>query len=245
MTPTRPPVADPRRFHDSVDPHHRARWLGDAILGGQDGLVNILGVALGVAAATGESRIVVAAGLAAAVAEAVSMAAVAYTSSVAAGDLYRSERDREYRHVETVPAIERAEIRAIYAQKGFDGELLDRIVETITSNRDVWVAVMMAEEHGLASVDHHKSVHSAVIVGIASLIGSLVPLLPFFLLSAPTASIGSIAFTVGALFAFGAFKARVTVGRPFRSGIELAVIGTVSSLLGYAVGALFKVPMCP
>jgi VIT1/CCC1 family predicted Fe2+/Mn2+ transporter len=220
-------------------------WLGDAILGGQDGLVNILGVVLGVAAATGSARIVVAAGLAAAVAEAASMAAVAYTSSVAAGDLYRSERAREYRHIELAPAVERDEIRAIYARKGFDGELLDRIVETITSNPDVWVAVMMAEEHGLARVDRQKSLHSAVVVGIASLIGSFVPLVPFMVLSAAPAAVASVAFTVVALFAFGMFKAHVTVGRPLRSGVELALIGTISSLLGYGIGVLFRVPMCP
>src|SRR3990167_5460969 len=56
--------------------------LRDIILGGQDGLVNVLGVTLGVAAASGDTRIVLAAGLAATFAESFSMAAVAYTSSI-------------------------------------------------------------------------------------------------------------------------------------------------------------------
>lgn len=57
--------------------------LRDIILGGQDGLVNVLGVTLGVAAASGDRRLILAAGLAAAFAESFSMAAVAYTSSLA------------------------------------------------------------------------------------------------------------------------------------------------------------------
>jgi len=41
------------------------------------------------------------------------------------------------------------------------------------------------------------------------------------------------------------YKARVTVGKPFRSGLQMAVIGTVSALAGYVVGLIFKVPAVP
>src|ERR1700722_1111036 len=137
------------RYHASVDPHRPDSSLANVILGGQDGLVNVLGVILGVAAATGSEKIVLAAGFASTLAGAVSMAAVAYSSRLAESARYESERAREYRHVRTVPALERAEIRAMYARKGFEGALLDRIVDTITANEDVWVAVMMSEEHRL------------------------------------------------------------------------------------------------
>lgn len=61
---------------------HRKLDLRDIILGGQDGLVNVLGVTLGIAAASGDVRLVMAGGLAATFAESFSMAAVAYTSSL-------------------------------------------------------------------------------------------------------------------------------------------------------------------
>lgn len=64
-------------------------------------------------------------------------------------DIYASERAREYRHVQRIPELERQEIRDLYARKGFTGELLDWIVETITANPDIWVAVMLAEEQQL------------------------------------------------------------------------------------------------
>ena len=111
--------------------------------------MNVLGVILGVAAATHDPRIILVAGLAATFAESVSMGAVAYTSTLADADFYESERNREYRHIQEVPHLEVSEVREIYKNKGFEGELLDRIVETITANEDVWVAVMMAEEHRL------------------------------------------------------------------------------------------------
>ncbi len=215
-------------------------WLTDVVLGGQDGLVNVLGVVLGIAAATGDARVVIVGGLAGALAESVSMAAVAYTTMMAQGDLYKGERAREYRHIETVPELERAEIRAIYAKKGFSGELLDRIVSTITSDKDVWVAAMMAEEHRLTDVDRSGGIRSAIIVGISSLVGSLLPLAPFFFFGVGAASWLSAALSAVVLFALGAYKATVTVGRPMASGLELCAIGMLAALIGYGVGALFK-----
>lgn len=132
------------RHHNHADPHRQASAISDIILGGQDGLVNVLGVILGVAAATQDSYLILVAGLAATFAESVSMAAVAYTSTLADADFYESEREREYRHIQEVPRLERQEIHQIYAGKGFTGEMLERIVDTITANKDVWVAVMMA-----------------------------------------------------------------------------------------------------
>src|SRR5512147_934766 len=138
---------------DIRDPHRQASALSDIILGGQDGLVNVLGVILGVAAATSDPRIVLVAGLAATFAESVSMGAVAYTSTMADADFYESEREREYRHIREMPHLEREEVREIYSEKGFRGDLLARIVDTITANQDIWVAAMMAEEHRLTPID--------------------------------------------------------------------------------------------
>jgi VIT1/CCC1 family predicted Fe2+/Mn2+ transporter len=225
--------------HTLADPHHRTRWVADVVLGGQDGLVNVLGMVLGLVAAASSTRIILVAGLSAALSESVSMAAVAYTSTVARGELYRSERAREYRHIETVPHLEQEEVRSIYARKGFSGDLLERIVTTITSDKDVWVAVMMAEEHGLGDVDRRNSLKSAARVGAASLVGSLLPLAPFAFLP-PRGGAWAVALTASflVLFAFGAYKAKVTVGSPLKSGLGLAAIGLASALVGYGVGAV-------
>jgi VIT1/CCC1 family predicted Fe2+/Mn2+ transporter len=227
-------------FHDRVDPHRRGSSLSDIILGGQDAIVNILGVLLGVAAASDSKRLVFAAGLATAFAESLSMAAVAYTTNIAQGDGYRSEREREYRHVRTVPAVEREEVRQLYARKGFDGELLDRIVDRITADPDVWVAVMMTEEHRLTPIDRPRALRSAVVVGLASIVGSLLPLSPFVFLGTHAAAWATVVVAAGMLFGVGAYKARATLGRPWKSGLEMTAIGMASALAGWAVGALFR-----
>jgi VIT1/CCC1 family predicted Fe2+/Mn2+ transporter len=232
-------LAEQRRRHAERDTHIAGRWLSDLVLGAQDGIVNTLGVVLGVASATSDPRIVLATGFAAAAAESISMAAVAYTSSVARGDLYRAERAREYRHIETVPLVEREEVRALFAQRGFTGDLLERAVDTVCSDRDVWVSMMMAEEHRLDAIDGHASLRSAAVVGGASVVASIVPVLPFTALRGLEAILLALALGVALLVALGAAKAKLTTESPARSGLALATIGLASALAGYAVGALF------
>ena len=236
-------ILDDHQHHTYQDPHKQATNLSDIILGGQDGLVNVLGIILGMAAASGDSWLVVVAGLAATFAESVSMAAVAYTSTLADADFYESEREREYRHIQDVPKLEKDEIRDIYSRKGFKGELLDRIIETITANEDIWVAVMMAEEHQLTPVDRSKALRSGIIVGISAIVGSLVPIIPFFFFPVQTSMILSVLISAFVLFGVGNYKARITVGNPGKSGLEMAIIGILSALVGYAVGLILKVPV--
>jgi len=238
-------VIDEILHHTKTDPHKRASGLSDFILGAQDGLVNVLGVVLGIAAATSDARIVLVAGLATTFAESISMGAVAYTTKLADADLYQSEREREYRHIKEAPNLEIKEIRDIYQNKGFKGALLDRIVETITASQDVWVAVMMAEEHQLAPIDRRTAIRAALVVGSSAIVGSLVPLLPFILLPVSISMWMSALVTALTLFAIGVYKARVTVGRPMKSGVEMALIGTLSALAGYLVGILLRVPAVP
>jgi VIT1/CCC1 family predicted Fe2+/Mn2+ transporter len=230
-------LVDQRDHHERIDPHVRGRWLSDLVLGAQDGIVNTVGVVLGVAAAAADPRIVLASGVAAAVAESLSMAAVAYTSSRTRGELFRAERAREYRHIARTPDVERAEIRRLYERKGFRGAVLDAVVDTICANKDVWVAVMMAEEHALEDVDRRAAARGGLVVGASSLAGAILPVLPFaWLARAPAAGV-SLAISVALLFALGAYKARMTVGRPARSGATLAAIGLVAAILGYVVAA--------
>ena len=53
----------------------------------------------------------------------------------------------------------------------------------------------------------------------------------------------AVVITALVLFGVGAYKANKMVGNPVKSGLEMAAIGTVSALVGYAIGLLFKVPV--
>lgn len=210
------------------------------ILGGQDGLVNVLGVILGIAIATSQIKLVIIAGLAAAFAESFSMAAVAYTSAKASEDYYASQEEKEKYEMKTIPDIEKKEVYDIYYQKGFRGKLLNNIVRHIISNKKIWLSVMMHEELKLEK-EVISPVKSAIVVGLAAIIGSLIPLFTFFFLPIKTAMIGSLIVSAAGLFLLGAVEAKATVGHWLRKGIQLAAIGMGAALIGFIVGKLVGV----
>ncbi|MBI2102787.1 VIT1/CCC1 transporter family protein [Candidatus Woesearchaeota archaeon] len=210
----------------------------DIILGGQDGVVNVLGVVLAIAAATNETRVIIIAGIAANLAESLSMAAVAYTSTKAYNQYYYSERERERREIKEIPNEERREIYKIYQRKGFRGKLLDQIVTKITSSKRLWLETMMTEELNLSTRQIGGPIHSAFVVGISSIIGSTIPLLPFFFVSVQMGILISLVASTIALFLTGAIKAKFTIGSWLKNGLEMAIIGIVTALVGYGIGAV-------
>jgi len=216
-------------------------WLRDIILGGQDGLVNVLGIVLGATAAAADTRILIATALAATFAESLSMGAVAYTSRLAERDHYLSELQRERREIRECPEEERQEVREIYRGKGFDGPLLDAVVDRITADEDTWLQIMMAEELQLEPVDTRDVLRTAVTVTLASIVGSLVPLAPIFVVPSPLAVWLSVAISAATLFGVGAYKAASLVGDWRRSGIQMVLIGLGAALTGFVVGRLFGV----
>jgi vacuolar iron transporter family protein len=230
---------------EHLEPRPPSASLADIILGGQDGLVNTLGVILGVAAASSDPRIVIAAGFAATFAESISMGAVAYTSTLANHDHYRAEVERERREIRDMPEAEQAEVRTIFANWGFQGDLLERAVAQVIQSEAAWVDVMMRNELKLAPIENSNALRIALVVGFSAIVGSLIPLVPFLLLPITAAIPVSLTIAALALFGVGAYKAHITVGRPARSGLQMAVIGIVSALAGYAIGALFQAPPTP
>ena len=243
------------RLRKTVNSHHEnnnkaGARLSDVILGGQDGLVNTLGVILGLAAASSDFRIIVAGGLAGAIAEAVSMGAVGYTSKVAERDFYISELNREKNEIENMPREEEQEIRDIYEKKGFQGQLLEDVVQVITSNEKVWLETMMQEELNLTPMDAKRPFKSALLIGATSFLGAIIPLVPFALFyflairfagDVNVAVFWALGVSALTLFAAGAVKSRLTVGRWYRSGLQMLVIGILSALSGYVIGMLFTI----
>ena len=236
------PELPPTRLGEAIrhlEPRPPSASLADIILGGQDGLVNTLGVILGVAAASSDPRIVIAAGFAATFAESISMGAVAYTSTLADHDHYRAELERERREIREMPEAEVQEVKEIFSRWGFSGDLLERAVTKVIEEEEAWVDVMMRNELKLAPIEDANALRIALVVGFSAIVGSLIPLVPFLLLSLNWAVPLALGVSALALFVVGAYKARITVGKPARSGLQMAVIGIVSALAGYFIGALF------
>jgi vacuolar iron transporter family protein len=217
----------------------QTNWLRDVILGGQDGLVNILGIILGVIAGGGSTTVLLSTGFAAAITESISMGAVGWTSAVSERDYYQAEQAREAAVIDAAPEAERQEIHDIYAAKGFSGELLDQVVETITANRDQWLSTMMDEELHLQPVQTPDIFRSAIVITIATLIGHLIPLAPFIWAPRTTALILAIVFSALVLFGVGVYEAVTLVGDWRKKGLQMVAIGLGAAAIGFAIGHLF------
>ena len=83
----------------------------------------------------------------------------------------RHRRDAERRH--------QGDAQHVRHHRVLD-ELLERVVDTVISNRDRWLETMMNEELRLQPVENSAFFRSAAVIFIAALfIGHLIPLLPF------------------------------------------------------------------
>ena len=239
----------------SDEKHAQPGLLADFILGSQDGLVNVLGVLLGVAIATlqrvtagsltpGDAlTIVLAAGFAATFAESISMGAVAYTSTLARRDHYLSEVAREEREMKELPDVERREVREIFERWGFTGAELEDMTDRIIAKPKAWLELMMAHELNLAPVDKAQARRSGLLVGIAAIVGSVIPLVPFLAFRNDLIGgiVGALIVSAVTLFLIGWYKAKTTVGRPARSGLQMLAIGIVAALAGFGIAYLVGV----
>ncbi len=147
--------------------------LRDVMLGLNDGLVASFAVTSGVAGAfTRSPGVIMMAGLAEMLGGAVSMALAAFISARSQREFHESEIAREREEIRRWPERERDEIRTIYKQKGFTGQLLDRIVSHITSEPERWAAVMMREELGFTAESFDPPFKSGLVVGLSYLVGA-------------------------------------------------------------------------
>lgn len=220
--------------------HPQATRLSDFILGSQDGLVNVLGILLGLVISTNNVRIIYIAALAALAAESISMGAVAYTSTRARRLLYLAEEQRELAEMRDVPDIERDEVRVIFRDWGFTGDELEEMVRKVEAKPKAMLDLMMAFELHLSPVSEDQPLNSGLVVFAATVVGSFIPLIPFLVL--PTmlhlAAVVSVLASAAMLFAVGWYEARTTLGVTWRSGLRMVVIGLAAGFGGFGIGLL-------
>ena len=221
-----------------MEQHPRPTLLSDFILGSQDGLVNVLGILLGLVAAGTPAHFVLIAGLSALAAESLAMAAVAYTSTESRRKLYHSEVAREEREMREVPEMEREEVRVILRNWGFEGAEVEDMLQRIEKKPKAWLEMMMAFELNLSPIESGAPRESALVVGGSTLVGHLIPLIPFFFLLSDTitASYTSVILSAVTLFVIGWYEAKLTIGNLWKSGIRMLVIGLGSGFAGFLIG---------
>ncbi|MEM7314792.1 MAG: VIT1/CCC1 transporter family protein, partial [Planctomycetota bacterium] len=198
----------------------------------------------GVAGAALPAEVIVILGLANLVGDGFSMAASNYLGTRTDRQLLEKARLMERRHIRIDPEGEREEVRQIYAGKGFSGERLDDIVDTITSDEEQWVNTMLTDELGL-QLNTPSSIKAAATTFVAFILVGLIPLLSFVLqlvtpISLQSAYAWSATLTAVAFFLVGAAKSAFVEQKWYTSGLETLAVGGTAAGLAYFVGAWLR-----
>jgi len=231
-------MADPLQGHQREDWHTpKGRAIREIIFGMNDGLVTTIGFLAGVTGSISESRYVLLAGIAEMVAGAISMAIGGYLATKSQREFFHSEIEREKWEIEKMPEKEAQEIREIYGQMGFSGAEQDMIVKRVTSDKGLLLRFMKREELGLFDEHFDEPLQVALTMGLSFFVGSLPPILPYFLMGSPQSAIWiAILSSVLFLFLAGVAKTRVTQAPPLRSGLETTLLGILATGIGYGLG---------
>lgn len=243
MADHRPTAADhaPARIRARLSGRRNHDYLSDAILGGIDGCVTTFAVVAGATGGSLSSLVVVVLGFANLIADGFSMAVGNYHATRSQRERVEQTRRSEERHIERVPEGEREEIRQIFAQKGFGGDTLEQVVDTITANRRLWVDTMITEEHGL-QLEGPDPVRAGAVTFTAFFLVGLVPLLPYVVPGVPadTSFASSAVLTAAAFFAIGWAKG-VRLEQPrLKAAWETLWTGGAAALLAYGAGWLLR-----
>lgn len=209
--------------------------ISDAVLGGIDGCITTFSVVSGSVGAGFPSSVAVILGFANLFADGFSMAISNYESSKAEQEYFESIKLVEEKHIEKVPEGEREEIRQIFAAKGFEGEILETIVDTITADKRIWLEIMLMEEHGLSKNTQKNPAIAASVTFVAFVAVGAIPLLPYVLSSLEMNQQFLIsAFLAGTMFFLIGMLKSLALAKPvFLSGIRTLLTGGAAAALAY------------
>ena len=229
----------PETIRRRLNTPNKAQIVPDAILGGIDGCVTTFAVVSGAFGAGFSASVALVLGIANLLADGFSMAVSNYESIQAQQEYIDDVRENEMRHIEQVPEGEREEVRQIFRQKGFDGEMLERVVEIISQDRNVWVDTMLTEEHGLQT-QALSPFRSASTTFVAFLIVGMMPLLPYTLATLSATQQFLISLTVAALMflLIGMLKSMVYHRPILQSGLRTLLMGGAAAGLAFVTGHL-------
>ena len=226
----------------SGEPWHKTGaggFLRNVVYGFNDGLTANFGLVAGVLGATVAStetyHHVIVAGVAGLIADALSMGSSGYLAAQSEREVYAHEIGMERDEIALMPEIERDELALIYEAKGMDRDSAFRIATQVMADPEKMLAEQVQEELGIAE-SATSPMREAWITGLATAVGALIPVLPFFMFDGRTAVVVSFVVSMLSHWVVGAARSVFTGRSVFRSGMDMFVVGLGVALVGYYVG---------
>jgi len=220
-----------------VEQHFKAGLVvRDTVIGLSDGLTVPFALAAGLTGAVDSTALVVTAGLAEIVAGSIAMGLGGYLAGKSDVEHYASERQREQLEIEQKPEVEAMEVSELLQFYGLTPEQSAPIVAALRKRPEAWRDFMLRFELGLEKPDPRRALTSGVVIAAAYVVGGLIPLFPYMLLSSAQGALPwSIAVTGTALAIFGWIRGQLTGLRPIRSALQTILIGGVAAAAAFLI----------
>jgi VIT1/CCC1 family predicted Fe2+/Mn2+ transporter len=213
-----------------------------AVLGGNDGLVSVFSLVMGVAGATGNNQSVLLAGIAGLLAGALSMALGEWISVKSSQELYENQMAIEMDEIENNPEGEQKELALIYMAKGIPEVNAKEMASEIMKDKTHAHEVLVKEELGINPEELKGSaVEAAIYSFMLFTVGGLIPVIPFIFTSGIHAIILSITLSTLGLFLIGGAITLFTGKNLWYSGFRQIIFGLLAAAITFGIGKLIGV----
>ncbi len=226
--------------------HHEKHFsqsevVRDVVIGMSDGLTVPFALAAGLSGVLSDNHLILIAGIAEISAGSIAMGLGGYLAGQTEIDHYNSEEKREYEEIITKYEFEKQEVRDVFKEYGLSEESQNIIADELAKDEKKWVDFMMKFELGLEKPDAKRATKSAFNIGIAYIVGGIIPLMGYMFTSNTIMGLRfSAAITIVCLFIFGYYKSKLTGQQPIKGALRVTFIGIVAALAAYVIASLVK-----
>lgn len=233
-------------MHDTHLPHThneqhflQSELIRDIVIGMADGLTVPFALAAGLSGAVDSNAIIITAGLAEICAGSIAMGLGGYLAGRTEIEHYDSELKREQYEVKHFYEKEKEEVREVFAAYGLSVQTQNIIADELAKDETKWIDFMMKYELGLDKPDEKRARKSALNIGVAYIVGGIVPLSAYFFTEHPhDGLVYSAVITVFCLLIFGYFKSKFTGQPPLRGAIRITIIGLIAAAAAFFIAKL-------
>ena len=224
----------------SEEPWHNSEsggLLRNVVYGFNDGLTANFGLIAGVIGASVAPHIILISGISGMIADSLSMGSSGYLAAVSEKEVYDHERRMESEEILLMPELETEELSLIYESKGMNKEKAAALAKEVMKNPEQALEEKVREELGIGA-QNTSPLKEGWITGLATAIGAIIPVFPFFFWSGSLAIWISFIIAMLTHFGVGAARSFFTGRGIFRSGLDMFVVGFGIAAVGYFIGEL-------
>lgn len=143
--------------------------------------------------------------------------------------------DEERNEIEVHRSQERVELKALYEAKGFQGKLLDDVIDVLMADKDRLLRVMLEEEMGFRLQENEHPLTQGAGAGVGVLLSSFVILTAFFL----SGAVGFLVATAGIIWFASFLAARMEKNRVINAAVWNLGISAFSYCVAYYCMKIF------